>query len=535
MPPDQFDMTSGDLYYNEGMRVTSVLVLAIALTTGVAHAEKVKTNQKTKIFLHPGEQEKVIITVKSGQNMTLLAQDGRWLKVRVQGRTGYVPRSKVDMADSGDEIVRNTRRRAFVDGRSKNRGFGGESPDDRVGADATENASSGGGGDDSGDSSDDKETTKKPPKKPAKPSKPSHEDSDDSTSDDSGDSKSSDDAKVSDDDGSSSSDEPARPTARVSEKTVTYDEPDKESDQAFVAKPSMVLYPAETKGKWTRVETDDGDTGWLLSSKIEVDDGGGSGGARKREIDVRGRLGVTFMQQGMRSAGSTVTYPDNYNIGTSAATVSVGAGAVYPYGKSALVGGELTYDFAKAVPGIFYKDPTTGTGSNIGVTLHNVNVRGLLGYDLHKKNGMALFARLGYRYEGFLVDGNSPFNPMVNTAKLPSEVTTGVTVGGALAIPHLTDKIGLKFAVDAMMIGVGVTQTKALEDGSKPTATAYCAEAGFMYRWKSEMDIQVLYDLNYASYDFGAPLASSMRAHMGTDVSRTDIFHTVTFGLAKGF
>lgn len=534
MPPDQFDMTSGDLYYNEGMRVTSVLVLALALTAGVAHAEKVKTNQKTKLFLRPGEQEKVITTVKSGQNMTLLAQEGRWLKVRVQGRTGYVPRSKVDMADGGDEIVRNTRRRAFVDGRSKNRGFGGESPDDRVGADATESSSSGGGGDDSGDS-DDKETTKKPPKKPTKPAKPSHEDSDDSSSsDDSGDSKSSDDTSVSDDD-SGSSDEPSRPTAHVSEKTVVFSERDKESDEAFVAKPSMVLYPAETKGKWTRVENDDGDTGWLLSSQIEVDDGGGSGGSRKREIDVRGRLGVTFMQQGMRSAGSTVTYPDNYNIGTSAATVSLGGGLLYPYGKSALLGGELAYDFAKAVPGIHYKDPTTGASSDIGVTLHNVNVRALLGYDFHKKNGMRLFARLGYRYEGFLVDGNSPFNAMVNTAKLPSEVTTGVTIGGALAIPHLTDKIGIKLALDAMLIGVGVTQTKALEDGSKPTATAYCGEAAFIYSWKSGMDLQAIYDLNYAAYDFGAPMAGSMRTHMGTDTSRTDIFHTITFGLAKGF
>jgi len=530
MPPDQFDMTSGDLYYNEGMRVTSVLVLALALTGGVAHAEKVKTNQKTKIFIRPGEQAKVITTVKSGQNMTLLAQEGRWLKVRVQGRTGYVPRSKVDMADGGDEIVRNTRRRAFVDGRSKNRGFGGESPDDRVGADATE--SSNGGGDDSSSESGD-DTPKKPPKKPSKPAK--HEDSDDSSSsDDSGDSKSSDDAKVSDDDSSGGTEE-ARPTARVNEKTVVYSERDKDSEQSFVAKPSMTLYPGEVKGKWTFVETDDGDSGWIRSEQIEVDDGGGGGGSRKREIDIRGRLGVTFMQQGMRSAGSTVTYPDNYNIGTSAATVSVGAGVVYPYGKSALIGGELTYDFAKAVPGIFYKDPTTGTGTNIGVTLHNVNVRALIGYDLHKKNGMKLFARIGYRYEGFLVDGNSPFNAMVNTAKLPSEVTTGVAVGGALAIPHISDKIGLKFAVDAMMIGVGVTQTKALEDGSKPTATAYCGEAAFTYSWKSGMDLQAIYDLNYAAYDFGAPMAGSMRTHMGTDTSRTDIFHTVTFGLAKGF
>jgi len=544
MPPDQFDMISGDLYYNEGMRVTSVIVLAIVLAASTAGAEKVKTNQAAKIYLKPGEQEKVLVKVKSGQNMTLLAADGRWLKVRVQGRTGYVPRSKVDMPD-GDEIVRNTRRRAFVDGRSTRRGFGGESPDDRVGGDATEDRSASGDdsdkGDkgDKGDSGDDEKPTKTAKTKPSKhkPAKASKSDKADKGDDDDSDSSSSSDdgePKVSDDDSDSGSEE-ARPTAHVSEKTVVYSERDKESDQAFVAKPSMVLYPAETKGKWTRVETDDGDTGWVYTSQIEVDDGGGAGGPRKREIDVRARVGVTFMQQGMRSAGSTVTFPDNYNIGTSAATVSLGGGVIYPWGKQGLIGGELAYDLAKAVPGIYYKDPTTMVANNIGVTMHNVNVRGVVGYDLQKKNGMTIFGRLGYRYEGFIVDGNSPYDPAKNTAKLPSEVTTGITIGGALAIPRLTDKIGLKVALDAMLVGVGVTQTKALEDGSKPSAKAYCLGAGFTYRWKSDMDLQATYDLNYAAYDFGPPLMSSMRAHTGTDTTRTDIFHTVTFGLAKGF
>src|SRR5258706_11235708 len=145
MPPDQFRMISGDLSYNEGMRVTFVLALALALPGSAAWAEKVKTNQSAKIYNRPGERGKVVVKVKSGQNMTLLAQDGRWLKVRVQGLTGYVPRSKVDMAD-GDEIVRNTRRRAFVDGRGTKRGFTGDAPEDRGGGGATGTSSGGGDG-----------------------------------------------------------------------------------------------------------------------------------------------------------------------------------------------------------------------------------------------------------------------------------------------------------------------------------------------------------------------------------------------------
>src|SRR6185436_6112890 len=123
------------------MRVSAlvvVLVLGALAWSKPGHAEKVKTNQSTKLYSRAGEQSPVILKIESGQTMTLLAKDGRWLKVRVSGRTGWIPRSKVDLPDGDDEIARNTRRRPFVDGRGTRRGFGGEGgPDDRIGADAT--------------------------------------------------------------------------------------------------------------------------------------------------------------------------------------------------------------------------------------------------------------------------------------------------------------------------------------------------------------------------------------------------------------
>src|ERR1043165_6069933 len=117
--------------------VVVVLILGALAWSRPADAEKVKTNQSTKLYSRAGEQSPVVMKLKPGQSMTVLAKDGRWLKVRVSGRTGWVPRSKVDMPDD-EEIGRNTRRRPFVDGRGTKRGFGGESgPEDRVGADAT--------------------------------------------------------------------------------------------------------------------------------------------------------------------------------------------------------------------------------------------------------------------------------------------------------------------------------------------------------------------------------------------------------------
>jgi hypothetical protein len=55
------------------------------------------------------------------------------------------------------------------------------------------------------------------------------------------------------------------------------------------------------------------------------------------------------------------------------------------------------------------------------------------------------------------------------------------------------------------------------------------------YRFKKAFDLQAAYTLHYMGIDFGAPLASSTRGHMGTNVARTDIFHMVSLGIAKPF
>ena len=58
------------------MRLSALILLVAAGvllgTADRAAAEKVKTNQSTKLYAGPGEQKKVLLSVKSGQNMTLL-------------------------------------------------------------------------------------------------------------------------------------------------------------------------------------------------------------------------------------------------------------------------------------------------------------------------------------------------------------------------------------------------------------------------------------------------------------------------------
>jgi len=485
-----------------------VLVLGALAWSKPGHAEKVKTNQSAKLYSRAGEQSPVISKIESGQTMTLLAKDGRWLKVRVSGRTGWIPRSKVDLPDGDDEIARNTRRRPFVDGRGTRRGFGGEGgPDDRIGADATgdgEDGRSGKGGDG------------EPRSRTGKPHK----------GDDDGDDKPRKRAKDGDADAGDDAQEAPRPMAHVSERTVITNEPRKDSGESFTAGPKTALYLGETTGKWTFVETEEGDAGYVLTSKLDIEEP--EGGSRMRMIDVRGRLGVTLVQQSVATPGG-MPLPENYTASSSSLTVALGGTVLYPYSKRYWVGGELAYDFDKAIPGISYNNSTTS------FTYHDLNLRAVFGYDLQKTNGMVVYARLGLHYDSFQVDNVTDFTK--NTAKLPNQTITAPTLGTALAIPRLTKDLGLTVGLDVILLGSSVAQTKNLEDGTDPSAKALFLGGALTYRWRPKMDLQATYDLTYESLSFGGPPpATSQRGHVGTATrSGSDFNNALSFGIAYAF
>lgn len=506
-----------------------ILCVAIGMLLGTANraaAEKVRTNQTTKLHAGPGEQKKVLLKVKSGQNMTLLAQEGRWLKVRVQGRTGWVPRSKVDMADDG-AIARNTRRRPFVDGRSKRRGFGGEAgPDDRIGADAVGEGLE----DDEVEEEEEEEEEERKPRRAAARSRAS-----DKKVDDEEEESSSDDEDVEDED--FEEEEEQRPTARVAKRVSVFEEADSDSEEKFIARPTDVLYPVEVKGKWTAVENEEGDFGWVETEYLEMVDGGGP---RKRTIAVGARVGTMIIQQAMRTAGSNnLKVPDNYNIGTSSMTISLGGTFMMPYKAKYLLGAQASYDFSTTIFGGITYDPPDEQGMEptppvtVGISVHNINLRAMAGYDFKKQSGMAVLGRLGYRYQSFLIPNYN--DPAKNPARIPQDVVKGPTVGAAFAMPRLTDKIGLEVALDTMLVGGSITQTAGLEDGSSPSLKAVTFGAAVTYKLTKAFDLAANYDLRYMGIDFGPPLASSMRGHMGNNVRRTDIFHMVTLGVAKPF
>ena len=503
-----------------------VVLVGMAALAGTSRAEKVTTNQGTKVRARPGETAKILLEVDSGKSMTVLARDGRWIKVRVSGRTGYVTRSSVDGDDA--EIPRNTRRRAFVDGRSTRRGPGGdEAPDDRVGADALGEGQDTGDGSDSGDSSGGDE-----PSKPHKPHKPeatgggghSGDGGDTGDGGDGGDASGDDGDVVVDDAGGD------RPTAHVSRKTKVLAEASSKSDLAFTATSGTVLFPSETKGKYTWVENEEGDGGYVLTSALERDevadaDGGDRGG---RQIDLRARAGVSFVTQGVRVPATGAGFPNNYNISTAAARIAIGGAVMYPYKARYVLGGEAGYDLARSAPGVSFM------GSTTAITFHNLVVRGMAGYDLKTKSGAIVFARLALGYQSQQVAHVGDLAK--NTAKIPSEIVIAPLLGVALAMPSLTPNIGLRVSLDAILAGASVKQTRRLEDGASPSVKAAIVGVGFTYRYKPALTIQGTYDLSFYKYAYGAQVADSNRIHgTATSSARSDVMHTVTIGIAKAF
>ena len=516
------------LYNRATMRPAALFFLLLFAAVGSpseSRAEKVKSNQVTNLLSRPGERGKVLGSVQEGKVMTVLAKDGRWLKVRVSGRTGWVPRSKVDVSD---EISRNTRRRPFVDGRGKGRGFGGEEgPDDRIGADAIGEgldppAESGGddpeegrpqGGKSGGKSGGGKSGGGKAGGGKAGGGEPSEEEEGD--------------AIVVDEETSE-----ARATARVKAKTVALQEPAEDAEESFSATPSTALYPTgNKKGKYTEVENDDGDLGYVLTSSLEVeepadggdvteDGGGGDGKAKGRNIDARARLGVTFLSQSSNN-GSKVS--------SSAVTFAIGGAYTMPYKAKYVLGGEVTYDYAKAIPGVRNPGNMGGTTS---IGLHNLRLRALGGYDMKKPNGMTLFGRLGLHYQSFQVANVTDLTK--NTGKLPSEIITAPALGVGIQIPRLTPKIGLHGSLDAILVS-SVKQTKNLEDGNSPSAKGVLLEAGMTYHWRKDLDIVGTYDLTYFAMNYGNAVPTSQRNPMKNDVGRGDQFHSFTVGIGKDF
>jgi Bacterial SH3 domain len=552
----------------------SLKALIVALALGIlawpsaGHAEKATTNQPTTVFSRAGEQAPVILKVPAGQLMTVIAKDGRWIKVRVSGRTGWVPRTKVDLPKETDDLARQTRSRPFVDGRGTTRGFNGErGPDDRIGADATGEGAEPGKGEkvepgekgekvatgEKGEKGEKPAAVDPKPGKGEKGEKPAAVDPKPGKGEkgEKGEKPAAVDpkqgkgekgekgettAKVDPPDEPGDDPSPTtRPIAHVSKTTTVFNAPSAKSASVFTAQPKTALYIGEQNGKWTFVENDEGDPGYVLTSELKVERMDGTkgelamDGPRRRMMDIRAGVGVAFLRQAFATQGSTSAVPpDNYAAQSPSILASLGASLMFPFGGRGWFGTELGYDYNKALPGAQYNGQTTSFSYQI------LNFRLALGLDLKRPSGAILLVRAGVHYDAFQVPDFADFTK--NTITLPNQNIFAPTIGGALVVPRLGQKVSFRLSVDAIAFGASVQQTKNLEDGINPDAKAVFLGLGLGYRIGPSMVLQTTYDLGYTAVSFGGPPpTTSLRQHMGTVMSGNDFNNLLSLSALYGF
>jgi SH3-like domain-containing protein len=514
--------------------------------TAAADTEKVEARQAADVFATPGEQARVVTHVRAGKEMVVLQTKNRWLKVRVNGRTGWITRSNVSPIELAEPEKPVKRRRPFVEGRSTRRGSRGNAPSDRVGADATD-------GDEEADSSDDDDATLKKERKRARIKRKKAQarekdeeilDEDDQDALESGEeshSKKSDDdedddedeeeAKKDDDEDEEEAKKDDREYVIVKVASAKiYEEQSTKSDELNAASEGSKLFVVERDGKWIKVEDEEGNAGWVKASKVE--DGGGGGGSYKWEkLAKRARAGLGYesMTQNFSSNGAT---DPNYKLSSAAAVLWLGGDVLYDYSPKYLIGADLGYKLAIASPGIRYANDA-GEAVNIGFKTHKVDLGVRGGYKLSKDTGMAAYARLGYHYERFGINNVSNFEK--NLAYLPSEILQGVTIGGIFEMPKLTDKFAVRASFDYLKLLASRKQTVNLEDGSSSSPSALWLNLGTVYDWKPAWKITGDYQFTYAKTAWSGQVDGSMRPQMATSANRKDSSHLLMLGLGHSF
>jgi len=115
-----------------------LVVLVVLLAAGPARAETAETRRPSPVYSSPGEQARVVTRVRAGSALKVLERKNRWLKVRVNGRTGWIARTSVAPLARGDAPGRSARRRASAQGRGRRPGTPGTAARDRAGDHASD-------------------------------------------------------------------------------------------------------------------------------------------------------------------------------------------------------------------------------------------------------------------------------------------------------------------------------------------------------------------------------------------------------------
>jgi SH3-like domain-containing protein len=506
----------------------------------VAHAETAEARQAGDVFAAPGEQSRVVARIRAGAMMTVLSRSGRWLKVRVNGRTGWVPRSVV-VADVKED-TRRTRKRPFVEGRSVRRGSRGSAPRDRIGADVVEG--------EEGFIDPDAKRAPRAPDRDARGSiekrersrareevEPTAEESDavDEADDDAVVVDDADDvvgdAGAGDGDGDENG-EPRAPTrvVVVSSQAGLFAEPSRRAASVGELREGTWATVLEREEGWVHLKSASGMEGWVRAD--DVDDQPYHVHPR-RAWRLGAGLGFASLSQAFTSDSAQPL--GNYKIASNALAVALGGDIVFDYSKSLLIGGDVAYRYGHATPGIRCTPERCGgeDAVDIGFKTHDLDLGASLGYKLMRSTGMAAFARLGYHYGMTKIDKVD--DAAANPARLPTEALSGVTIGAHVDVPQMWPRWAFHAGVDALVLLAKRVQTRGLEDGDVSDAFALWAGARGAYAWKDKLKATAELSYGYAKTKWTGQAEESLRAHQASSAVRSDRTVMLLLGLTRPF
>lgn len=427
-------------------------LLCLMWSDSLAHAEKMKISAKTKLRAKPGEAAKVLRTIKPGRTVRVLRRKGRWVRVRVGKRVGWVTRTTLEpmkgkkARDSDGKWSEKTKK--------------------------------------------DEQATARFVTIRRKPSNARRE-----------------------------------PNKRA---TIVFrmEEGDLAQSQG-----------QSDNGKWLLVENEDGQLGWIRSSRLKTVKDRAAVRARRRArrasgdsvlgrsvrksriIVPRVEAALGYRGLGMNFNSNGAALFDQYRIEASSALTQASIWLPFEIVGIVLeVGG--SYAFGASRPGIRMPDNM----GEISFLTHDAHVGANLGYRF--LDGLLTVAGSGgYHYSIFRLD------QIDNPAYLPSERLTGVTVGGLVELSPGAGQYAIRGGFRTMLAGTRA-QTTGLEDGDISVANAWWAYLDLDYAVWSAFDLVAGYTFERASTSWAG---ASKRLTGVTAANRTDNNHLLYFGLGRAF
>jgi uncharacterized protein YgiM (DUF1202 family) len=528
-----------------------------AVAPQAAHADQtVRTNTEANLRARPGERAPTLAHLDEGQSVRVLGRQGRWLKVSVKGKVGWITRTQI--ADEGESMSARASSEKKRTAAAKARKKGWSSMDDEaVGSDAVDGADA-----DEGEEASAADEESAPVEKTAKESKKEAKEEREAAKEE----------RAAKEEEASASDEEDAPSKSSKSKkeamkapakkakiakggevvtvrsTAVHAKPSKKSDEKWDADKGtkLTVVAMNEEGDWIKVEDSDGEKGWVAKKDLRAsaadgmdsDDSGDAVASSDDSVDEGRSVRAMAAKQGPMAIWASAnvgvlakiqTYASggtglraNYGLDNTAPAVIGGLGFMRHMGSFNL-GAEGGIVATVGGSGIAIAAGAGAPAETLAWTALEIDVRGHAQYVLSPK-GYAIGARAGYHVSSVTVD-------VSDNAKLPSEKLAGFMIGGGFEAPHLTDRIGMRIGAD-LLVGGTLLQTEGLKDGQESTVSAMFANAGLSYAFTSKLGMTATYQLAYENFAF---TGANERESTATNAKRQDLQHVFGVGMAYSF